>query len=163
MRLLNPNRRLLPNPLHCRLRVQGIVETVTNENGLSLPGFVWVSRFNDVALVAPPDQDWNQWPEYSLADLVATNFNAVGIVRVTGTIDKTVRRYAALTDGTNSVRLFLEDDLVVPRNTRLEVAGFWGRENARTFLRWAIWRPAAGPAKPAEAFITWIAFVPFCK
>jgi len=150
-RILNPNHRVLPNPLNCRLRVRGVVESVADGKGRPIPGIVWVSRLNDVTLVTPEDQDWNQWPEYSVGDLADTNFIPPGILRVTGTVDPlSAGRYPALKEGTNRIVIYDEEGSALPRNSRVEAAGFLGRESRRTFLRWAVCRPAGEKTKPSE-------------
>jgi PAS domain S-box-containing protein len=155
-RILNPNQRPLPNPLHCRLRVQGVIESVADENGCPTPGLIWVSRLNDVAIVAPQEKDWSQWPEYSVAQLGDSNLIPHGILRVTGTVDEQgFGRYPALTDGegTNQIVILLGDGSAFPPDSRVEVAGFVGRDSTRTFLRWALCRPAGEKSKPSDAVI----------
>ncbi|MGA2243949.1 MAG: PAS domain-containing sensor histidine kinase [Verrucomicrobiota bacterium] len=147
VRLLDPRQRGLPNTLNCRLRVQGIVEAVTNESGRALPGFVWVPTLSDVALLPPTNQDWNQWPEYSLKDLDATNFFASGIIRVAGMVDGQNAPYPVLMEGAHRLRLELADGQALPRNSRVEAAGFLVRGREGTFLRWAVWRPEIGKDK----------------
>ena len=152
--IVNPNRHQLPNPLHCRLQVRGIVESVADENGHPVPGIVWVSRLNDLSIVASKDEDWEQWPQYSLKDLVSTNLIPSGLIRVVGTMDeKYIGRYLTLTDGTNRMVVYAGGANVLKRNARVEAAGFLSREAGRTFLRWAIFRPATDKPKPLEMAI----------
>jgi PAS domain S-box-containing protein len=153
-RILNSNQRRLPNPLNCRLRVRGVVESVADARGRPTPGIVWVSRLSDVALVAPKDDDWNQWPEYSVKDLAGTNLIPPGLVRVTGTVDDHGDgRNPMLKEGTNRIAIYDQNEGALPLNSRVEAAGFLGRDSRRTFLRWAVWRPAGEKTKPSETAI----------
>jgi PAS domain S-box-containing protein len=153
-RILNPNRLQLPNPLHCRLRVRGVVEAVADGNGRPIAGIVWVSRFNNVTLVAPQDKDWNQWPEYSVGDLAGTNVIPPGLVRVTGTVDAQGGwRYSMLKEGTNRIIIYDGEGGALPRNSRVEAVGFLSRESRRTILRWAACRPAGEKTQPSEMAI----------
>jgi PAS domain S-box-containing protein len=153
-RILNPNRRPLPNPLNCRLRVRGVVESVTDANGHPFPGIIWVSRLSDVALAAAKDKDWNQWPEYTVGELAGTNSIPQGLVRVIGTVDDQGNgRFTMLKEGTNRIAIFDGEASAWPRHSRVEAAGFLSREAGRTALRWAACRPAAEKALPAAMAI----------
>jgi PAS domain S-box-containing protein len=153
-RILNPNRRQLPNPLNSRLRVRGVLESVADGESPPLPCILWVSRLNDVTLVAPQDKDWNQWPEYSVGDLAVTNFVPPGLVRVTGTVDDPgAGRYLMLKDGTNRIAIHDEDGSALPANSRVEALGFLDREARRTILRWAVCRPAGEKTTPVAMAI----------
>ncbi|HEV7923877.1 MAG TPA: PAS domain-containing protein, partial [Verrucomicrobiae bacterium] len=154
VRILNPNRRPLPNSLNCRLRVRGVVESVADVTGRLVPGIVWVSRINDVTLVVPKEKDWNQWPEYSMGDLAGTNLIPHGLVRVVGTVDdQVVGRYPVLKEGTNRIVIVDEGGSSFPGNSRVEAAGFLAREAGRAILRWAVCRPAGEKAQPSELVV----------
>jgi PAS domain S-box-containing protein len=154
VRIVNPNRRQLPNPLHCRLQVRGVVESVLDEGGHTVPGVVWVSRLSDVSVVVPKDGGWDQWPEFSIKELVGTNSSPSGLVRISGTMDeKFVGRYLTLTDGTNRIVVYAGGTNALKRNARIEAAGFLRHEGGRTFLLWAIFRPATDKPKPLELAI----------
>ncbi len=153
-RILNPNRRQLPNPLNCRLRVRGVVESIADANGRPLPGIIWVSRLSDIALVAPADKDWNQLPEYSVKDLAGTNFIPSGLLRVIGTVDdQAPGRYPVLREGTNRIVILDEEGGDSRTNSRFEAAGFLSREAGRMILRWAVCRPAEEKTQPSELTI----------
>jgi PAS domain S-box-containing protein len=153
-RILNPSQHRLPNSLNCRLLVRGIVEAVADGKGRLIPGIVWVTNLNDIRLVAPKDEDWNQWPECSVRDLADTNFIPPGLVRVTGKMDdQNTGEYPALIEGTNRIVVQTKDDNTLPRNSQVEAAGFLGRESGQTILRWAVCRPALEKIKPPEVAI----------
>jgi len=152
--LLNPRQQQLPNPLNCRLRVRGVVESVADGQGRPTPGIVWVSQLNDVTLVAPKDQDWEQLPKYSVGDLAGASHFSSGLVRVTGTVDDPgAEGYQRLKEGTNRVVIYDKDGHAWPRNSRVEAAGFLGHESGQIFLRWAVCRPAGEKTKPSERVI----------
>ncbi len=143
-RIFNSNRRALPNPLHCRLRARGVVESVADGKGRPVPGIVWVSRLSDVTLATPQDKEWDQWPEYSVSDVTRTNVLPVGLVRVTATVDEQgAGRNPVLQDGTNKIVIVDAESSSWPRGSRVEAAGFLSRETGRTVLRWATCRPAS--------------------
>ncbi len=153
-RLLNPYRRQLPNPLNCRLRVRGVVESVSDGNGRIIPGIVWVSKFDDVALIAPQAKNWNRRREYSIGELIGAKPMPTGLVRVTGLLDaQEAGRYLVLKDGTNGILVFDRESSALPLNSRVEAMGFLGREGNRTILSWAACRPAGEQAKPSEMAI----------
>jgi PAS domain S-box-containing protein len=154
-RILTPNQRLLPSRLNCRLRFRGVVESVAAAKGRPTPGIVWVSRLNDVTLVVPKDQDWNQWPQYSVGDLARANFIPPGLVRVTGMLDdQGAGRYPVLKEGTNRIVILDGEGSALPFNSRVEAAGFLGHEPRRTVLRWAVCRPAGEKTQPSEVPIS---------
>ena len=153
-RVLNPLQRPLPNPLNCRVRVRGVVESVADAKGHPLPGIIWVSRFSDVTLVIPKGKDWSQWPEYSVTELAGTNFIPPGLVRVTGTLDdQGAVRYPILKEGTNRIVIDDGEGGALPRNARVEALGFLERQPRRTVLRWAVCRPAGEKTQPSEMTI----------
>jgi PAS domain S-box-containing protein len=153
-RILNPDKRPLPIVLHCRLQIRGVVETIADENGHPSPGIVWVSKLNDVTLVAPNQEDWDQWPEYSPEQLVNTNCIPLGPLRVTGTMDEQSDGHdLILKAGTNSIVVYVGDASTLQRHSRVEAAGFMSRESGRTVLRWAICRPAVEKTKQAELVV----------
>jgi PAS domain S-box-containing protein len=152
-RILNPNRRQLPNPLNCRLRVRGVVESVTYGNGRPIPGIVWVSRLSDVALLAPRATDWNSRPAYSIGDMIGTNFIPPGLVRLTGTVDQDAGEYQILKEGTNRIAVYIGEGSALPLHSRVEAMGFLGRESNRTILGWAVCRPGGEKTKPSEMAI----------
>ncbi len=153
-RILNPSRRLLPNPLHCRLKARGVVESVADANGRMIPGIVWVSRMGDVGLVAPPEKDWDQLPEFSFESLTAASPFPTGLVRVIGTVDElNSARFTILREGTNRIAILDSEASAWPRDSRVEAAGFLSREGGRPALRWAVWRPAGEKTRPSELAI----------
>ncbi|HUD49647.1 MAG TPA: PAS domain S-box protein [Candidatus Baltobacteraceae bacterium] len=153
-RILSPYRRQLPGSLNCRLRVRGVVESVADGKGHWIPGIVWASGPSGVTLVAPKDEDWNRWPEYSVKELTGTNFIPPGLVRVVGTVDEEDSgRRAILGEGTNRIMIYDRAGAAFPENSRIEAIGFLDRQRRRTVLRWAACRLAANRRQPSKMAI----------
>ncbi|HLH53734.1 MAG TPA: PAS domain-containing protein [Verrucomicrobiae bacterium] len=90
----------------CRLRLEGIEQTLLEDADQVVAGEIWVPGLQNVSVLLESEKDWVEWPLYSLKRIVQTNSPIApgSPVRVTGTVVQQDSNGITITDnGTNVV------------------------------------------------------------
>ena len=123
-----------PRPLKffpgCRVRLEGVVQALLNENDACIAGQIWVPSLEQVATFAQTEKDWSEWPVYSLGRLTRTNgFVSAGTpVRLLGTVLQQNAGAIVIGDKTNAVRVHVEGETLLTTGSYAEASGFLERD-----------------------------------
>jgi signal transduction histidine kinase len=150
-RILDSGENPLPSTLNCRLEVQGVVEPVFNESGNRVPGIIWVSSLDDVTLAAPTEKEWNEWPEYTFAQLDESNVPAQ-IVRVRGLlVDQKAGQSLTLSQGSNQLTVFSRQPNSLSKGAGVQSLGLYARRGGKPALYLAHSRQEGTAIRPESA------------
>jgi len=144
--LLKPKGVRIPHFTNCRLRVHGVVEAVFDGSGDQVAGTIWIASPDDVTLPPPKEEEWGQWPEFSIQRLLTRNSSAAPgtLLRVHGRVGaQSGGKTLILSDGTNQLTASCEEMVSLSPGDPVEVAGFFDKEGATPSLRWARLRAGA--------------------
>lgn len=136
VRVLNsghlPDDLLAPG---CRLRAQGVVQSVLNQKLQRTAGVVWVSDPRRITLESVSAQDWRKWPAYTLAALQESSVAPPRLVRTQGIIvSQRAGEGLTIGDGTNQLAILSSQTNVFGANATVEVLGFLTKSNGQPAL-----------------------------
>ncbi len=153
-RFRNPSHTRLTFFPGCRLRIQGVVQPVLDEDGRRVPGVIWAPDLAHVAVLAVTDKDWSEWPRYPLERLASATarVNLGSPVRFLGTVaQQDSNKVVVAGKGTNLLLAYSTTSAPLPAGSSVEALGFFNRENATPSVQLAQFRPAPSTkSQPAE-------------
>ena len=131
----NPAHRLLGGLSGCRLEVQGVVESVFNQNGKRVAGIVWAGGLDQVRLLPPTDQEQEGWPEFAPTNPAPSDAPWGSLVRVRGTVGGlNPGECYFLAHGTNRLAVEFQPPLDLPLGAAIECAGLLARDGTKPVL-----------------------------
>lgn len=115
-------------PADSRLRAEGVVQAVLNEDGNRTSAVLWVPDLDNLNIASVSEQDWQAWPERPVASLVKNNSAATpgGPVRLQGTVIAQDVTGISAVSGRHNFTIRTKSFVAVPPRAHIEAIGFLG-------------------------------------
>lgn len=130
----------------CRLRLQGVVQSLVDGQNQLIAGAIWVPNLQQAAVLVETEKDWSEWPLYGLRRLVQTNAALApgSPVRAMGTVVQQETEGVLIRDQrTNFLRLRTVGAAAPVTGSFVEAIGFLGRSRGVPSLVFARTREGA--------------------